>query len=160
MLLESFFLEQLEINVRVPNEVGTIQINTLRSTYGYEVGRHQTEPTRWRMEFRAEFLQLVDENTPAGYHVKSKIVGFLKLEDQLDEQKAAHAVRVNGVGILYGTLRGIVANSTGTFNLGVFYLPSIIPTDVVRNVEAKRIAEQAARQTSATASAAPITAQG
>jgi hypothetical protein len=54
-------------------------------------------------------------------------------------------VRVNGVSILYGILRGIIANATGMFPNGKFLLPTVMPQDIVKKIEAEKAAARQAK---------------
>ncbi len=136
--LEEFFLSKLHLDYRPPekDEKPTTQVNVgIDDT----VGVLNVDKNRFRMNLTVNAKELNEESAPVGLTVESEIVGFFSLDSTIPEGERQIRARVNGVSILYGILRGIVASSTGVFEGGKFSMPSINAMDVVNTIEKNRI---------------------
>lgn len=81
---------------------------------------------------------LPQKDRPDIYKVDFQILGFFAFPKDTVEDNMQYLIRVNGCTILYGILRGIVANVTGTFPEGPLPLPTVMMHDVVNSVERSR----------------------
>ena len=135
--LEDFHLTALSVQWNDPKKTGTY---TVTNELDYDVGQHQTEKERYRLTLR--FMTGPEKPEPVGYSVAAEIVGFFRFPERTEQSKMDYLVRVNGCTILYGILRGQIANVTGTFPHKKFILPTIMMRDVVLDLE-KAKAEEA-----------------
>jgi preprotein translocase subunit SecB len=135
--LDDFHFTRLAVRWYPPNESGHIEIE-----YGfdYKVGRHKTEKDRYRLAFTVSAKSSTPE--PIGYLLDSEIVGFFRFPEGIDQKKADYLIRVNGCAILYGILRGQVANLTGNFPQKKLLLPSLMMREVVDGVEKQKEAQR------------------
>lgn len=136
--LEEFFVTRLHLDHR--DIKGSEKGKPMQLGYGfdYTVGQHKNEEHRYRMAFRVLAEEFAENEQPAGLKLDCEIVGFLALNPALDKAEREKLVRLNGVSILYGILRGIVATMTGTFPNGKLNLPAALPADVVNQVEEQK----------------------
>lgn len=128
--LEDFHLTALSVQWHDPKETGTY---TVTNELDYDVGQHQTEKERYRLTLR--FMTGSKKPEPVGYSVAAEIVGFFRFPEGTEQSKMDYLVRVNGCTILYGILRGQIANVTGNFPHKKLILPTIMMRDIVLDVE-------------------------
>lgn len=122
-----------------PSQPGSIEIDYL---FDYDVSRHTTEKNRFRLAFRVG----VKSKTPApvDYSLDCEIVGFFRFPEDTTEESMQRLIRFNGCTILYGILRGQLANITGSFPRQKLILPTVMMEDVVNDIEQeKALARQA-----------------
>lgn len=85
-----------------------------------------------------------DEKLRCPYAIDVEIEGVFSFPDDTPEENIDYLCRVNGLTILYGILRGEIANVTGSFKNGKFILPTVMMQDVVQDIEKRK---SAARET-------------
>lgn len=137
--LEQFVLGKLHLDFRPP-PAREMRVTQVRCNFDYGVGTHKTDANRYRLTLRFDCHEAADDKTEVGNAVKAEISGFFRFPEGTEKKQMEALIRVNGVSILYGILRGIVANSTGVFPNGKFLLPTIMPQDIVKQVEAEKAA--------------------
>jgi len=116
-----------------PSEPGTVEIDFL---FDYDVARHATEKNRFRLAFRVG----VKSKTPApvDYSLDCEIVGFFLFPEDTTEEAMQRLIRLNGCTILYGILRGQLANITGSFPRQKLILPTVMMEDVILQIEQEK----------------------
>lgn len=94
---------------------------------------------RIRMQMTFEMKPNPDDERPlCPYEIEAEIVGFFTFPQDLEDKQIAYLCRVNTMTILYGVLRGEVANLTGSFVHGKFVLPTVMMQDIVTDIEEKK----------------------
>lgn len=139
--LEEFFLNKLHLDFQAPAS-GQELVTQLRFSFDYDVGTHKTDANRYRLTLEVTCHEATAAGKKTGNAVEVEITGFFSFPDGTDRKKMNLLVRVNGVSILYGILRGIVANNTGTFPHGKFLLPTVMPQDIVKQIEEEKAAQR------------------
>lgn len=76
------------------------------------------------------------------YKLHAEIVGIFSFPEDIDDKKMAYLCRVNSMTILYGILRGEIANVTGSFPAGKYILPTVMMPDVVNEIEKRKDEER------------------
>lgn len=142
LLLERHYLQRLHVEWKPQSSPDAPGAESVRCDFDYDVGTHLTEKRRRMIALRVRAQQVDGTGNPAGYLIECEIVGFFQLTAAIAEGKEEMTLRLNGFSILYGILRGILSMATGVFEGGVFALPSIMPQDVVKDVESKRSAKR------------------
>lgn len=142
LLLERHYMQGLRVEWKPQPSPDVPRVESVRCDFDYDVGTHRTERQRRMMALRVRAQQLDGKGNPAGYLIECEIVGFFQLTGAIAEGKEEMTLRLNGFSILYGILRGILSTTTGVFEGGVFALPSVMPQDVVKDVESKRSAKR------------------
>lgn len=135
--LEDYFLTRLEIRFDGPAEP-EIESASVNSTFHYDVMSHKEDAKRRMLAFHVEFRELDGKERNAGYHIVCSIVGMFRFTDATPEDKEDYVICVNGISILYGALRGILSTATGNFPRGRFLAPSVMPNEIVADIERKR----------------------
>lgn len=126
-----------------PSQPGNVDIDFL---FDYDVARHATEKNRFRLAFR---LGVKSKSTvPVDYSLDSEIVGFFRFPEDATDESMQRLIRLNGCTILYGILRGQLANITGSFPRQKLILPTVMMEDVVNDIEREKA--QAQKATSST----------
>lgn len=137
MQLEDFKIARLALDWREP-KVETVEVESLKYEFDYDIGAHAEYPLRYRMALTMHIEEVGKPQIEVGYIIKAKLVGFFRFPDGMEKAKRDTLVRVNGLNILYGTFRGTLAGITGAFPGGVFILPSINPQEVVAQIEKRK----------------------
>jgi preprotein translocase subunit SecB len=131
--LDEFFMTRVNVAWHEPGEAQSVDIDFL---FDYDVFRHTSEKNRFRLAFRLAAKSKTQ--APVDYALDTEIVGFFHFSEDSSEEIMQRLIRYNGCTILYGILRGQVANITGSFPSRKFILPTVMMEDVVNDIERKR----------------------
>lgn len=127
-----------------PSEPGSVEIDFL---FDYDVARHATEKKRFRLAFRVGVKS--KSPAPVDYSLDCEIVGFFSFPEDTAEETMQRLIRLNGCTILYGILRGQLANITGSFPRQKLILPTVMMEDVVNDIEREKAQARAAKPSGA-----------
>lgn len=116
-----------------PSEPGSVEIDFL---FDYDVARHATEKNRFRLAFRVGVKSKTP--SPVDYSLDCEIVGFFSFPEGTADDVMQRLIRLNGCTILYGILRGQLANITGSFPRQKLILPTVMMEDVVNQIEREK----------------------
>jgi len=73
------------------------------------------------------------------YYISITISGLFKFTEQTDESTIAKMIHLNGLPILYGITRGIVAQATSSYLHGKYVLPTINFVKMIKRQTTKRV---------------------
>ena len=151
LVLEAYYLTRLNLGFTAPEIEDTI--SQVRSSFGYEIALHNEDDLRWQLIFRVKTQELNSDEVSVGRSVDAEIVAHFLFTKDLGVEKKNFQIRVGGVSIVYGLLRGIVSSATALFPGGPFLLPTIMPQKIVAMVEgdlkkARDLAESAKKKES------------
>lgn len=135
--LEDYAITRLHIHFNEPQGGGQ-DVTHVNSAFDYSVSTHRTDKNRYRLDLRVITYETGSAGERVGFDLDAKIVGFILFDEEETKEKMEALIRLNGVSILYGILRGIVATVSGSMPTGKFLLPTVMPQDVVRMVESQR----------------------
>lgn len=155
LLLEEYFLTRLQVDFTFPGSSPTITVAAVTCNFDYEVATHRDEPRRRMLRLKVEFQEVDDKQQKVGYRIQCEIVGFFSFTESTPQGKEEFVIRVNGINMLYGTLRGALATTTAIFPGGRFSVPNVMPNEIVADVEKRREQE---RQKAVAAAAAVVPA--
>lgn len=130
--LLSFHMNSINIQWFSEQDVNNIKYNL---DFGYTIASNTSENNLYRLVLTCKFNS---SKPKAGFKIEATITGYFSTPDANDEKKNLNLVCYNGGMILIGTLRGIIANMTGTFPGGKIDLPSINMNELIEYVEKKR----------------------
>lgn len=134
--LNNFFLHTLEIRGAKRVEAEHV---TMSCSFDYDLACRDDDCRQVRMLLRVKVRPDADEEVQScPYEINAEIEGFFTFSDELTDDQMGYLIRVNSATILYGILRGEVANVTGSFPSGKFLLPTVMMQDVVKEVEARK----------------------
>lgn len=131
--LDEFFMTRVNVAWHEPSEPGEVDIDFL---FDYDVAKHTTEKKRFRLAFRLGVKSKTP--VPVDYSLDCEIVGFFRFPDDTSEESMQRLIRFNGCTILYGILRGQLANITGSFPRQKLILPTVMMEDVVNDIEREK----------------------
>lgn len=132
--LEEFSLTKLHLDFHQP-EADEAVITQAKCGFDYAVATHSVEKNRYRLGFRVRCCEADEGGKHMGNAMEAEIVGFFRFDEDESKEKMDALIRLNGVSILYGILRGIVATVTGVFPTGKFLLPTVMPREIVEHAE-------------------------
>jgi len=134
--LNNFFLRYLEISGADKIEAAEI---SLHCAFDYDLFCNNQDDHKIRMILRVKVTPDMNEpDQTCPYEIKTEIEGFFTFSDELSNEQMGYLVRVNSATILYGILRGEIANITGSFPSGKFLLPTVMMQDVVKEIEERK----------------------
>lgn len=95
--------------------------------------RHSTDPLRFRLTMNVVVREALaeDDTTPAdhspnwAYRVAARVMGYFVFEEGTPEDTIRQMIATNGLVMLYGVTRGVVAQVTAVSHWGKFILPSV-----------------------------------
>jgi hypothetical protein len=134
--LDEFALTELHVHWEPGSEGKSKPASKL--DIGYTVHRLTSDPTKYRLTMTVKDHRAASED---GGRVKivSTIVGFFTLPAATEAKEREKRIRLNGLTMLYGALRGVLSSVTGFLPPGSRYLlPTVNMLDVVRAVEGAR----------------------
>lgn len=132
--LEEFALTKLHVDFQPPKR-DEAQVSQASFAFDYAVATQEKQQHRYRLTFQVGCKEVTDTSEPVGASIEAEIVGYFTFDVSDSKEKMDKLIRLNGVSILYGILRGIVATTTGVFPGGKFVLPTVMPQDIVTRVE-------------------------
>lgn len=115
----------------------------------YQVARQREAPRRYKLtlHFRHSVGSADGKNQLS---IQTSLVGFFLFPEEMRVTEREKAIRVNGLTILYGALRGLLLPITAAFPPGFRYvLPAVDMLQVIKAEEQQRRAEPVARERSA-----------
>jgi preprotein translocase subunit SecB len=80
------------------------------------------------------------------YSIHAEMEGIFRFPEDMEDIQMAYLCRVNSLTILYGILRGEIANVTGSCKNGKFILPTVMMEDIVTGIEERKTKEREAKQ--------------
>lgn len=105
--------------------------------FDYWVRGHSEDPRRFALNLRM-WMHGEVRGEKKGYEIESEIVGYFECPEQWDESQCVSQVRINGCLLLYGILRGHIADATGAFPGGKFVLPTVSIPEVLAEVDRQK----------------------
>ena len=132
--LEDYFLTRLKVDFNFPNDA-EVRVEHFSLDFDYDVLTHQDDPLRRMLTLRVGIGQLAKDGSKVAHQIECEINGQFRIPEEMENDQREGMLRVNGVSILYSTLRGIIGNLSGSFPEGRLCLPTILPQDVVKNIE-------------------------
>jgi len=140
--LDDFGLTDLRVHWEAPQgETGEV---TSRFDVGYTCKHFTADPRKYKLT-----LTVKDRRSSAAgsqiANLEATIVGFFTFPPETEVADREKRIRINGLTMLYGALRGTLAAVCGVFPPDSRYvLPTVNMLDVIKAVEAKH-ADQASR---------------
>ena len=131
--LEEFFMTRVNLAWHDPKETTTVGVE---HKFDYDVHRNTQQKNLFRLVFR--FGLSSQTPAPIGYVLDSEIVGYFSFPEETSEENMQALIRYNGCTILYGILRGQIANITGSFPHAKLVLPTVMMEEVVKNIEERK----------------------
>lgn len=132
--LEDYFLTRLNVDFNFPNDA-EVQVEQVSLDFDYDVLTHQDDPLRRMLTLKVGVSEVAKDGSKVGHQVECEIHGQFRIPEDIKQDQREGILRINGVSILYSTLRGIIGNLSGSFPAGRLCLPTILPQDVVEHIE-------------------------
>ncbi len=100
--------------------------------FGMNLGRHITNERQFQMTLSVKASEQTKEAIPLGFRVEASVIGVLMVSAEVPLDEVLRAAQMNGVSLLYGTLRGIVLTTTSCFPpSGGMMLKAMSPADIL-----------------------------
>lgn len=131
--LDEFFMTRVNVAWHEPTQSESVDIDYF---FDYDVARHTTDEQSFRLAFR--LASRSKTASPVDYSLDCEIVGFFRFPADSKEDIMQGLVRFNGCTILYGILRGQLANITGSFPHQKMILPTVMMEEVVKDIEREK----------------------
>jgi len=135
--VERTFLTSLEIRLAEGPPPGPPPQITIHAETGIA---NLDEPNRWRGDLRIVVLP-ADESRPLVYGISVTISGVFRVVAEIEPEKARKLAFVNGMSILYSSIRETVLLLTGRFPAGPFVLPTLSFVDEYERLAPLNVAE-------------------
>lgn len=143
--LDDFGLTDLQVHWHAP--VDDNDEITSNLDVGYVCKCLTADPKRYKLTVTVKDRR----SLPSGGKIadlEATIVGFFSFPAEREPAERERIIRVNGLTMLYGALRGALATVSGLFPPDFRYvLPTVNMLDVIKTVEAKRATEAHRPQT-------------
>jgi preprotein translocase subunit SecB len=137
--LEDFFLTRLNVEWRnLPSE-GDYKVNSLKVQVSYELAHHAELQHAYQMTLSVAGEDVIEKAANAGYKFEAVITGRYHIENAKTPELEARLAVINGISLLYSTLRGLLGSVTGSFEFGKLVLPSINPLAIVEQAEKAKL---------------------
>jgi len=138
--LEDFFLTRLNVEWRNLPSDSEYKVNSLRVRVGYELAHHAEIPHAYQMTLCVAGEDVIEKAASAGYKFDAVITGRYHIENAKTPELEARLSVINGISLLYSTLRGLLGSASGNFEFGKLVLPSINPYAIVEQTEKAKLA--------------------
>lgn len=134
--LDDFGLTDLRVHWEADADEGQQAISNL--TVAYTVRTLSADPTKYRLTMTVKEQRRIKQGDLLS-SVEATILGFFSFPDGTTTDEREKRIRLNGLTMLYGALRGALATVRGIFPPNFRYvLPSVNMLEVIKNVEEKR----------------------
>ena len=133
--LDEFALTRMRLDWHGPPDVPASSAGS-QVRVDYALARRTDDASQYKLDLRVEFAPK-SAKKKAGWEIDTRITGFFSFPRGVDAATMDEVVRFNGIPILFGILRGLLASATGCFPGGKFCLPAVPVQDIV-NAERKR----------------------
>jgi preprotein translocase subunit SecB len=141
--IDNYFVEDISIRTnpgykKAKAEQGALEIS-------FDIKRKGTEP-RFMVLMQVDVNKSKKSFSGAAYQISLKIIGFFSFVEGTAEETMNKMIGLNGLTILYGVSRGIVAQATANCPHGKFILPSVNFVELLKK-KAQATERQARAQT-------------
>jgi preprotein translocase subunit SecB len=154
--LDECYLTRLNVECGGTHETKESKIGPLEMTAEYNCVLQPGSEHAYQMVLSLSGRERVEPSVEKGFTFDAVIVGRYRIENASKAELEPQLARINGVSLLYSTLRGMLASATGNFQFGKIDLPSLNPIALVRDIEAARTALSTPASPKETDSSAPI----
>lgn len=137
--LDDFFLTRLNVEWRNPPIDGDYKVNSLKVQVSYDLAHHAELPHAYQMTLSVAGEDVMEKAANAGYKFDAVITGRYHIENAKTPELEARLAVINGISLLYSTLRGLVGSVSGSFEFGKLVLPSINPLSIVEQAEKAKL---------------------
>lgn len=139
--LEDYFLTRLHVDFSFPKD-SEAHVEEISLNFDYDSLTHSDDPLRRLLVLRVRFGELTKDGEQVARQFDCEINGRFRIPEDIPEQKREGLVCVNGLSILYSTLRGIIGSLSGSFPASRLCLPTILPQEVVKRIQENKFAEK------------------
>ncbi len=133
--LNDFFLTKVHVDWRVPNSKTKSPGD--KPFIDYNIMRNKEDQQLFALELT---VRSHSGNPPKedGQEIDAVIVGIFSFSENATEEQMQTLIRINGLTILYGLLRGHLATLTGAFPGQKYILPSLYMQNIITEVEERK----------------------
>ena len=130
MQLDNYFVEELSFTSS-PELSKAKRKPTEGMSIAFDIRRKGKEP----IFLLSMFIKLPDVGLPKKnmYNILLKIHGFFSFKPDIDEKTIERMISFNGLAILYGVARGVVAQVTANGPHGKYILPAVDFVAVIKS---------------------------
>lgn len=122
---------------------------TAAAALSYQVSRQVEEPRRYKLTLHFRHTAAAVDGK-SQLSIRASLVGFFLFPEAVPLPEREKAIRVNGLTILYGALRGLMLPIAAAFPPGFRYvLPAVNMLQVIKATEEKNRTASVAREKSA-----------
>lgn len=107
-----------------------------------EVLRHKSEPHKHALRLAVRYRSDAQDLGSAPYDVAIEGTGFFSVTEEVPDDEALELIVYNGSAMLYGLLRGQIAQATAFAPYGPLLLPTVNLVPVLKRYFARRVAAQ------------------
>lgn len=142
--LEDYFLTRLHVDFNFPKGK-EVHVEELAIDFDYDSLTHEDDPLRRLLTLRIRAGELTEDGDRIAHQFECEINGQFRIPEDVPDEQHEGLVCINGISILYSTLRGIIGNLSGSFPAGRLCLPTINPKEVVKRVQKSKAAKKKAK---------------
>ena len=135
--VESTFLNGIRIQTAAPRLPGPPPPATIHAQTGLG---ELAEPNCWRADLSI-VVRPADEKQPLPYEIEASISGIFRVVAQMEADAARRLAYVNGMSILYSSIRETVLLLTGRSAGGPYVLPALSFVDEYDRLAPINVAE-------------------
>jgi preprotein translocase subunit SecB len=128
--LKEFFITKLNVDWVEGKEYDKPE-GEISLGFDFDAASREGFPNEFKYEFR---VIGIPEKGYEGIKFRAHLDGFFSFPEDMDQKQMLLLLAINGASILYGILRGQLANITGSFPGGKITLPAVTMEDVIPEV--------------------------
>ena len=128
--LNDYYINEISFVVNrdhVPSETvcGTIDLD-------FDIKRNSDNPLNFMIDLRVDINPREEDFDKCDYRIHLTLSGFFSFESGITEEAISNMIAPNGLSMLYGVARGVVANATAMSWHGKFVLPSLNLIEIIK----------------------------
>ncbi len=128
--LDDYYIDEFSLVVNrdhVSKEIhcGTIDLD-------FDINRNSDRPLDFMICLRVDINSSEEDFQKCEYRIHLDLTGFFSFEEGTTEDTIKKMIAPNGLSMLYGVARGLVANATAMSWHGKFVVPSLNLIEIIR----------------------------
>lgn len=129
--LKGIGLTKLHIDFAPAKDASRPRGELISMNFEVELQKSTTIERQFRVLLNAKFSEHTKEKVLAGFQVEAGTSCVVLVGDEVEAEKVQISAEMNAVGMMFGTLRGVLLSATGAFPNGPLTLRSVMPGKIL-----------------------------
>jgi len=139
--IDDYRVDHIEISTN--SDYKKSDVATVPFDINFDIKRNKDNPLAFLIPMSIQFNANGGISPSIEYHINLAITGYFSFLEGTSEEAVNKMIAPNGLSILYGVARGVVAQVTGNCKYGKYILPTLNFMEIIENKFKKLNSEKA-----------------